>query len=214
MRLFLVGVLLTVQQLSPVPAVDTQPKWAQIAQHHRNELIALNGQGSNARLKEEIASLSRGDQNGRALIAPVPTDPTEPSDMRVYVEPANGTPMSDSERTKQLKLIVSKSGWPTIAEVGIEASNGALVMLKHSGDHQWQRSLLPELRQLADKNQLDISVLALIIDDLLIASGRPQFYGTQFKSFRSRKVLYEVVDPPQLDARRASAFLPPIGVYK
>jgi hypothetical protein len=123
-------------------------------------------------------------------------------------------PATDAELTSELKQIVDQKGWPTISLVGIEASNAAMLVLTHSADHTWQAKLLPQLEQLADAGRIDASQLALVIDKELIAEGKLQRYGTQFKFVNGEMAMYGVEDPGGLDRIRSRALLPPIDVYK
>ena len=123
-------------------------------------------------------------------------------------------PATDAELTAELKQIVQQKGWPTIALVGIDASNAAMLILTHTPDHAWQQQMLPQLEQLADAGKIDPSALALVVDKELISEGRLQRYGTQFKYINGSLAMYGVEDPGSLDKERARALLPPIDVYK
>jgi len=120
----------------------------------------------------------------------------------------------DAGLTTELKAIVAEKGWPTIAMVGIKASNGAMLILTHTADHEWQRSLLTQLEGLADSGKIDGSSLALVIDKELVSEGKLQRYGTQFKFVDGEMSMIGVEDPAGLDDRRARVFLPPMDVYR
>ena len=120
----------------------------------------------------------------------------------------------DAQLTAQLKEIVAKSGWPTISSVGIDASNGAMLLLTHTPDHAWQLSLLPLLTKLADEGRIDGVPLSLVIDKELVSEGKLQRYGTQFKYIGGGMAMYGVENPGELDAERAKVGLPPMDVYK
>jgi len=123
-------------------------------------------------------------------------------------------PAIDTRLTLELKEIVNEKGWPTIALVGIDASNAAMLILTHTSDHAWQRQLLPQLQELADTNKIDLSPLALVIDKELVAEGKLQRYGSQFKFINGEIAMYTVENPATLDQRRAKALLPPMDVYR
>jgi hypothetical protein len=99
--------------------------------------------------------------------------------------------------------MVAAHGWPVISLVGMKASNAAMLVLIHSADHAWQRELLPQLEQLAAANKIEGSGLAPVVDKELVAAGKPQHFGTQFKSVGDKMQMYAVEDPGGLDARRA-----------
>jgi hypothetical protein len=89
-----------------------------------------------------------------------------------------------------------------------------MLILTHSANHAWQRSLLPTLEQLAEADKIDASSLALVVDKQLVADGKLQRYGSQFKFINGKMAMYAVEDPSHLDERRAKALLPPLDVYK
>jgi hypothetical protein len=123
-------------------------------------------------------------------------------------------PQTDARLTEELQQIIKESGWPTIALAGIDASNAAMLILTHTADHAWQRQLLPQLQELADTSKIDGSGLALVIDKELVAEGKLQRYGSQFKFINGAMAMYAVEDPATLDQRRAKVLLPPMDVYK
>jgi hypothetical protein len=172
----------------------------------RLELVQINGSGTDAELRDELMAMLAIDQQAHGL---------------GHAQPAAGQPAPKgsvaeiaAQLTTQLKEIVAKSGWPTIALVGLDASNAAMVILTHTGDHAWQASLLPELETLADTKKIDGSALAPVIDRELLSEGKLQRYGTQFKNVDGELAMYGVEDPGGLDARRARVFLPPMDYYK
>ncbi len=123
-------------------------------------------------------------------------------------------PATDAQLTEELKQIVKEKGWPTIAMVGIDASNAAMLILNHTADRAWQQQLLPQLTLLSDTDKIDPSGLALVVDKALVSAGKLQRYGTQFKYVDGAMAMYGVEDPGGLDRKRARALLPPIDVYK
>jgi hypothetical protein len=56
--------------------------------------------------------------------------------------------------------------------------------------------------------------LAMVIDKELVAEGKLQRYGSQFRLINGEIAMYAVEDPANLDKRRARALLPPMDVYK
>jgi hypothetical protein len=181
---------------------------AQLKQRH-DELVKRRGPGTDAALREQLLAMRAEDQAApeRGLTQPKPGD-----EARFHLS-ANARE-TDTRLTAELKDIVAKRGWPTIALVGIDASNGALLILAHTTDHAWQLSLLPQLEELAGTERIDGSMVALIVDKELVAEHKPQRYGTQFKFVDGQAMMFAVEDPAGLDARRAKAFLPPMAAYR
>ena len=120
----------------------------------------------------------------------------------------------DAVPTQQLKDIVAQHGWPTIALVGPDASKAATLLLGHTTDFAWRKSLMPQLTTLADQRQIDPAQLAIVIDKQLVAEGRAQRYGTQFKMVDGEMAMITVEDPGGLDTLRARALLPAMDTYK
>jgi hypothetical protein len=59
------------------------------------------------------------------------------------------------------------------------------------------------------------SDLALLEDRVLVSEGKPQRYGTQLQwsSEHNAMMFNPIADFANVDARRADAGLPPLGVY-
>jgi hypothetical protein len=115
---------------------------------------------------------------------------------------------TDESLTSRLKQIVHSYGWPTIALVGIQASQAAVLILVHSPDHDFQQRLLPELQKLVEEKKIVGSDIAVLADKILVAKGKPQRFGTQF-SWRNNgpMVMNPVEDPGHLDQRRELYFI-------
>jgi len=190
-----------------VPAATQQPAAWQVAiQQRRKELIEKNGQGTDAALRDQLLMMRDEDQAARGIShsqAP-PPQPETMAQMRA----------SDAQRGAALKQIAAQKGWPTIALVGIDASNGAMLLLTHTPDLAWRKQMLPQLQELANAEKIDASPLSFIVDKQLVAEGKLQRYGSQFMSIGGKVAMYAVEDPGHLDDRRAQALLPPISVYK
>ncbi len=206
------GVRAAVAQVAaPAPvAVDAGAKadWQADVDRRRLALITRNGSGTDKGLAAKLLAMQETDQQARGIWHGTPTSAEKTTT-------ATNLNDVDAQLTAQLKEIVAKSGWPTIALVGIEASNAAMLVLTHTRDHAWQASLLPELETLADTGKIDGSALAVVIDKELVGEGQLQRYGTQFKYLGNNEMaMYSVEDPAGLDARRAKVFLPPLAVEK
>src|SRR6266702_8368178 len=121
---------------------------------------------------------------------------------------------ADAALTLQLREIVATRGWPTFRLVGVDGSGQAMLILNHSSDHAWQREMLPQLEKLAENGEIDGSALAMFVDKTLIAAGKLQRYGNDFKLADGKMQMYAVEDPERLAERRERATLPPLAVYK
>ena len=192
---------------NPAAKSDAEPAWKVDLEHRHEELIQRNGPGTDAALRDQLLAMADRDQSARGIEHGQPKN-------KEKLEMATNLVEVDAGLTAELKEIVAKNGWPTIGLVGIEASNGAMLILTHTADHAWQLSLLPQLETLADDGKIDGSRLALVIDKELVSEGKLQRYGSQFRMMEGAMAMYGVEDPGTLDARRAKVFLPPMDVYK
>jgi hypothetical protein len=181
--------------------------WEVDLRRRHDALIHTNGAGTDAALREKLLAMVAKDQDARGF------RDGAPKDKKKLVMAANLNAI-DAALTAELKEVVAAHGWPTIALAGIEASNGAMLILTHSRDHAWQLSLLPQLEQLADDGKIDGSGLAVVIDKELVSEGKLQRYGSQFKFVPGGMAMYAVEDPAGLEVRRARVFLPPMDAYK
>jgi hypothetical protein len=190
------------------PAADaSKPVWQVELEKRRLALITRNGSGTDKALAERLMAMRESDQAARGI------SNGQPQNAGKTTTALNLNDV-DAQNTAELKAIVAEKGWPTIALVGIEASNAAMLLLTHTRDHAWQASLLPQLETLADTGKIDGSALAVVIDKELIGEGQLQRYGTQWKYVDGAMSMYGVEDPAGLDARRAQVFLPPMSVYR
>jgi hypothetical protein len=183
------------------------PVWQTDLDRRRADLVAQNGPGTDAALRSQLLAMREADQSARGISHGQPMHEGK-------LQMATNMREIDASLTTQLKAIVGRAGWPTIAMVGIEASDGALLVLTHTQDHAWQRSLLPQLEALADAGKIDGSYVATLVDKELVSEGKLQRYGTQFKAVDGELAMFGVEDPAELDARRAKVFLPPMEVYR
>ena len=179
---------------APLPASQSAPA------------ASANTASSNAALRTQLLTMLQQDQTARGL-AGAQSRTTGPAVATNLAE-------IDSVLTKQLKDIVAQHGWPTIALVGPDASKAATLLLGHTTDLAWRKSLMPQLTTLADQREIDPAQLAIVIDKQLVAEGKPQRYGTQFKMVDGEMAMITVEDPGGLDNLRARALLPTMDAYK
>ena len=205
--------LIVAQSNTPVPSqnLNVEAKntssWEMAAKERHQELIRVNGPGTDVALRDQLLKMGEDDQAARGFSHGKQTS-------AVTQDMIHQLPAISTRLTLELKEIVKEKGWPTIALVGIDASNAAMLILTHTSDHAWQRQLLPQLQELADANKIDLSPLALVIDKELVAEGKLQRYGSQFKFFNGEIAMYAVENPATLDQRRGKALLPPMDVYR
>jgi len=185
-----------------------KPAWQTAIEQRRSQLVATYGSGSDAELRDQLLQMRDEDQAAQSLHS-------HPAASEDQAASSGETLFASSARhTDELKKIYEANGWPTIALVGIDASNAAMLILTHATDLGWRQQILPQLQELADGGRIDPSSYALALDKELVAEGKLQRYGSQFMALGGKIAMYAVEDPAHLDDRRAQAMLPPIAVTK
>jgi hypothetical protein len=120
----------------------------------------------------------------------------------------------DTTNLTWLRSLVSEKGFPTAAQVGNEGVHLAWVLLQHADeDPKLQRELLPVLEQRFSTGELPANDLARFTDRVLVASGKPQRYGTQFDWFGGDFNLPEPGRLAEIDGERSHLGLMPLADY-
>ncbi|WP_329453440.1 ATP-binding protein (plasmid) [Streptomyces sp. NBC_01724] len=115
-----------------------------------------------------------------------------------------------------LEEIVARHGWPGRSPVGEDGCRAAVTIAVHADqDRQLQGRFLAAVHEAAQQGEATPAQWAHLQDRVLVTSGRPQLYGTQYV-YRpdrpgGRLELLPVAEPDALDRRRAQVGLPPHG---
>jgi hypothetical protein len=126
---------------------------------------------SDATLLKELRGRSESDQAVRKKWLADPQSTTL----------AHSVGTIDAANLTWLKQLISKKGFPTAAQVGYEGVHLAWLLVQHADqDPKLQSALLPVLEQRFAAGELAANDLARSTDRVLVASGKPQRYGTQF----------------------------------
>ena len=121
----------------------------------------------------------------------------------------------DSINLKVVDEIIRNYGWPGKSLVGEQASNGAFLVLQHSGNANTMEKYQPLLKEATESGELDKSLYAIYIDRIMMYKNEKQIYGSQIIFNKTKKVmeLYPVKDEANVDQRRAEAGLEPLREY-
>jgi hypothetical protein len=120
----------------------------------------------------------------------------------------------DAANLTWLRNLLEQRGYPTAAQVGNEGVHLAWILLQHADeDPKLQSQLLPVLEQRYAAGELPANDLARISDRVLIASRKPQRYGTQFDWFSSNFKLPEPSRLREIDAEREKLGLMSLADY-
>jgi hypothetical protein len=126
---------------------------------------------------------------------------------------AEAVKKADTENTARLGEIVERYGWPSIALVGKDGSHAAWLLVQHSdADPKFQRKCLDLMAKLP-KSEVSQMDLAYLTDRVLLAEGKEQVYGTQFTVSGGKWEPRPLMDPANVDKRRAEVGLPPLAEY-
>lgn len=122
----------------------------------------------------------------------------------------------DADNRTWMIALVDQQGWPNRETVGTDGMNAAFILVQHA-DLELQQRLLPEVKHSYEAGELPPGAYALLLDRILVRSGKPQIYGSQAKSVAEwldgNPVLHEIEDLANVDARRARMSLPPLADY-
>lgn len=120
----------------------------------------------------------------------------------------------DIENTIKLKEIVKNIGWPTISNVGKNASNAAWLLVQHADhDTEFQKDCLSKMISLPESD-INPRNIAYLDDRIKTREGVLQLYGTQVRYKEDKTAeLFPVFDVENLNNRRAEKGMEPIEDY-
>ncbi|MFD3959165.1 DUF6624 domain-containing protein [Micromonospora tulbaghiae] len=119
---------------------------------------------------------------------------------------------ADADNALFLGEIVARHGWPGRSRIGEDGCRAAVAIAIHADqDRELQLRFLAALREAAQQGEATPAQWAHAQDRLLVNSGQPQMYGTQWiyrpDGTSGRLELLPVADPDALDRRRAQVGL-------
>lgn len=122
----------------------------------------------------------------------------------------------DAKNIAWLRALVSKQGFPTVAQVGQKGVDHAWMLLQHAtGDPGFQTRVFFEIKPRLESYGISKQDFALLEDRVLLEEGKSQIYGSQFKRNKNGELeLRPLNDPRHVDQRRASMGLMPLADYK
>ena len=114
-----------------------------------------------------------------------------------------------------MKEFVDAYGWPTVDMVASDGTRAAWLLVQHA-DHDvaFQRQCLDHMKKLVDSKQVYASDVAYLTDRVKVNEGKPQVYGTQFHMVENELVPRRMIDPSNVDKRRASMGLGTLEDYR
>ncbi|MEM1228213.1 MAG: DUF6624 domain-containing protein [Planctomycetota bacterium] len=123
----------------------------------------------------------------------------------------------DESNTRRMRQIVKKHGWPSPRLVGRDGVQAAFLLVQHF-EHDFQKEMLPLVKEAYYSGSLAGQSYALLLDRVLVGDGQPQVYGTQAKPIEEWKgneaTLQPIKDEANVDKRRSDVGLPPLSEYR
>lgn len=115
------------------------------------------------------------------------------------------------EHSEWLRGLLS-AGWPNREEIGAEAAE-ALGLLVNHGDESVHRLALPLVSDAVEAGNAPPWILAFVTDQVLVADGLPQRYGTFLRDDEGALVVPPIEDESRVDERRVEVGLGPISEH-
>jgi hypothetical protein len=183
-----------------LPSAFAQPATPKLDEDLRKELQKRVKEDQDARM-EYIKWLKDHPQQGI-----VPKDP-----------PPIFARMEEIDRVNRewLKDVVEKRGWPCNSLVGKAGAHDAWLLVQHADkDRDFQKKCLELIKDAAAKDEVSKTDLAYLTDRVLVAEGKKQLYGTQFKDINGKLEASPIEDEENVDKRRKEVGLPTMAEYR
>lgn len=180
------------------PPFDTTASWAQVNRAWSNELSL---HWSDDSLRSVLLALRDQDQAVRADVGAHVSDTLYGRQMK----------STDSVISTHMAVILDRFGLPTRSMVGAAGADAAMLIVQHSWPLQERVLALAKGMPLGE---ISLQSMALLEDRVLVHHGKAQRFGTQFTLGSDGLARFEPVsDTVNLDARRATAGMPPLAQY-
>ena len=119
----------------------------------------------------------------------------------------------DRENREELRAMIKQFGWPGRSLVGEPAAHAAWLIAQHADEEPAFQKQCLQLMDSAPHGEVSARELAFLTDRVLLASGKPQRYGTQFRQVGRRVVPEPMEEWKKVDSRRRKIGLPPLAQY-
>lgn len=110
----------------------------------------------------------------------------------------------------RLNAIVKQYGWPENGVVGRDGAWAATLILLNA-ELAFKNEMLPLVRDAYRAGKTDGANYAYLLDDIRVAEGKPQVYGTHQKEGAG---VSPIEDEANVNKRRAEVGLPPLSEYE
>ena len=122
--------------------------------------------------------------------------------------------VKDSINLIKITSILDKYGWIGSDVIGNQGNSTLFLVIQHA-DLKTQEKYLPMMREAVKNGKAYGNSLALLEDRVAMRNGKKQIYGSQIGRDPVTKKYYVIalIDPDNVDKRRAEVGLPPIAEY-
>lgn len=122
----------------------------------------------------------------------------------------------DKQNSERMKKIISQYGWIGRSMVGMEAANGAWLLIQHADhDVEFQKQALELLKEAVALGEAEKMNEAYLTDRVKVNSGQPQIFGTQFyKDSEGKFGPRPIEDIEHLEERRKELGLQAFSEYE
>lgn len=121
---------------------------------------------------------------------------------------------TDSLNLQKVSRILDNYGWLGLDEIGEKGSLGLTLVIQHA-DLKTQKKYLPMMKEAQKSGKVNIGFVTSLEDRIAVTEGKKQIYGSQLELNATTKKYYvlPVIEPENLEKRRAAAGLPPMNDY-
>lgn len=159
---------------------------------------ACTGYGAGLRAMAEADKALRGRQD--YLAGPDDSGQARRQAQLALIERANAA---------RLQTLLARCGWPLRSVWGETAGKAAWQLIRQYGqDLALQRTAAPHLERAVAAGEAPGGELALLLDRIAVAEGRPQAHGTQMRQLGCRWVPQPMDDRARVEERRRQLGLP------
>ncbi len=163
-------------------------------------------------LVNELKEVYQEDQKYRRQIGDIEKEFGRDSDeMKAHWELINE---KDEINTKKVTAILDEHGWLGKDIVSNQGASALFLVIQHA-DIEIQQKYLPMMREAVKDGKARGSSLALLEDRVALRTGKKQIYGSQVSRDKDSGTYFlkPMVDPMNVDTRRAEVGLPPLADY-
>ena len=123
--------------------------------------------------------------------------------------------VKDSINLLKVEKILAQYGWLAADVVGEQGNKTIFLVIQHSPNIKVQQKYLPMMREAVKEGNADSKGLALLEDRVALGEGKKQIYGSQLEMDYTTNlyILSPMIDPDNVDKRRAEVGLKPIAEY-